>query len=413
MKKYILLALLVFCIGLMNASAFEMSTSECFYRENASHNMSGGRSWKNYLHVAYMGLGESLGMPRLGTLRYFSLDSDQEQAFLSDENARIDDYVDDYIFYYDDTEADQYYMNWNIPINGIKAPYLYTTEGVISQKLDEAIAADSSELICPSTIYIFKYTDSSWFGGEETRYELYACGNNYGDYNKDTCPATQSYLQAQKSKYDNASIITTNYFAETFVTNAGQDDPSDTNVADQWAENAANIDVVCADEYKAEHGDEECLKAKMEQDGYEGQAEDQGVTESELISAYEEYKAYQEALDYDFSTGECESYLGNVYTKGTPAYMLNFAFNIMKYAAIVLLFVFTVVELAKSVADGKDETRKKATQNIIKRLIIAVVIFFLPLLINFILSLLGVVNMSEACAVGSAEVNTSSVGEEE
>ena len=85
----------------------------------------------------------------------------------------------------------------------------------------------------------------------------------------------------------------------------------------------------------------------------------------------------------------------------------------MKYAAIVLLFVFTVVELAKSVADGKDETRKKATQNIIKRLIIAVVIFFLPLLINFILSLLGVVNMSEACAVGSAEVNTSSVGEEE
>ena len=94
-------------------------------------------------------------------------------------------------------------------------------------------------------------------------------------------------------------------------------------------------------------------------------------------------------IDFDTSNG-CQSYLGNPNQNGSPAYYLQFAFNLIKYAAIVMLFAFTIVDFTKAVASSKDDAIKKAGQNAIKRLIIAVIIFFLPILIEFILSLVGI-----------------------
>ena len=103
--------------------------------------------------------------------------------------------------------------------------------------------------------------------------------------------------------------------------------------------------------------------------------------------------------DMDFTTTDCESYLGLITDDSDPAYYLNFAFQLLKYAAIVILFVLTVVDFAKAVASSKDDAIKKALQKAIKRLIVAVIIFFLPILINFILDLLGIVTTDPTCGI--------------
>ena len=102
----------------------------------------------------------------------------------------------------------------------------------------------------------------------------------------------------------------------------------------------------------------------------------------------------------DFTTGDCDSYLGQIDDPDDPAYYLNFAFNIIKYAAIVILFVFTIIDFAKAITSSKQDELQKAIRTAVKRLIIAIIIFFLPILINFILDLLGVVTTDPTCGIG-------------
>lgn len=99
-------------------------------------------------------------------------------------------------------------------------------------------------------------------------------------------------------------------------------------------------------------------------------------------------------LDLDFDGESCDSYLGNPKTKGTPASYLQFVFDLMKYLALIILFVMTIFEFGKATVSSNQDAMKKAMQNTIKRLIIAIVIFFLPILINFILTLLGIYSPS-------------------
>lgn len=102
-------------------------------------------------------------------------------------------------------------------------------------------------------------------------------------------------------------------------------------------------------------------------------------------------------MDFDTSKG-CESYLGNPEKKGQPAYYLHFIFNLMKYVAIVMLFVFTIVEFAKAIVASDQDTLKKALKKSVKRLIIAIIIFFLPILIEFLFEILGLYSAS-SCGI--------------
>lgn len=99
-------------------------------------------------------------------------------------------------------------------------------------------------------------------------------------------------------------------------------------------------------------------------------------------------------IDFDFDGESCDSYLGNPKENGSPAYYLQFVFDLMKYLALVILFVMTIIEFGKATVSSNQDAMKKALQNTLKRLIIAVVIFFLPILIKFILTLLGIYSPS-------------------
>ena len=95
----------------------------------------------------------------------------------------------------------------------------------------------------------------------------------------------------------------------------------------------------------------------------------------------------------------CEGYLGSVDDPNAPAYYLDKAFDIIKYLAIILLFVLSIVEYFKALTSGDQDAMKKATQKTIKRVIMAVIIFIAPILIEFILSVLGIVGYG-TCGIG-------------
>ena len=94
-------------------------------------------------------------------------------------------------------------------------------------------------------------------------------------------------------------------------------------------------------------------------------------------------------IDLPWGGTDCDSLLGSG-AKGTPMYYIEFAFNLIKYLAIIMLFVFSIIEYAKAVASSDEKAIKKATTNTIKRLIIAVIIFFAPILISFLFRVLGI-----------------------
>lgn len=85
----------------------------------------------------------------------------------------------------------------------------------------------------------------------------------------------------------------------------------------------------------------------------------------------------------------CDSILGDPEVDGTVANFLQQIFTIMGYLAPLLCVVLSVVEFVKATASQDKDALMKAMKNTGKRLILAVLLFFLPTLINFIFPLLG------------------------
>lgn len=69
-------------------------------------------------------------------------------------------------------------------------------------------------------------------------------------------------------------------------------------------------------------------------------------------------------------------------------FLLRIIAEILFYVRIIvpiLLIVLVIFDLVKVVVGGADEkTKKEATDKIVKRLIYAVIVFLVPMLINFI-----------------------------
>ncbi len=63
--------------------------------------------------------------------------------------------------------------------------------------------------------------------------------------------------------------------------------------------------------------------------------------------------------------------------------------KIMKYAAIGLTLGLSLMDFIKVISSGDKDELKKATNRSIKRLIIGVIIFFVPTLLNFVLNIIG------------------------
>jgi len=97
------------------------------------------------------------------------------------------------------------------------------------------------------------------------------------------------------------------------------------------------------------------------------------------------------AEDEDLET--CEGMLGakdadGNYQENTTGYLLQEIFNYMKIAALVSVFVFSVVDYAKALIQQDDQAFKTANTKTVKRIIYGVVFFLLPILVDLILKVI-------------------------
>ena len=96
---------------------------------------------------------------------------------------------------------------------------------------------------------------------------------------------------------------------------------------------------------------------------------------------------------------DCEGLLGEDLINKIISYL-----NIIKIAIPIILIVFGIIDFIKAIFAGNEEQMKKAQKDFIKRIGIAILIFFVPTIVNFILGLANKVwNFIEPSSCGLFE----------
>lgn len=113
------------------------------------------------------------------------------------------------------------------------------------------------------------------------------------------------------------------------------------------------------------------------------------------VKAYEN-DVIQHKLDEDITT--CEGLLGSPDREGDVAHFLQQIFNVIKYLGPLFCLVFSVVDFVKAAASQDKEALAKAAKTSLKRIILAMLLFFIPLLIDFLFPLIGFYD--GACGIG-------------
>ena len=81
---------------------------------------------------------------------------------------------------------------------------------------------------------------------------------------------------------------------------------------------------------------------------------------------------------------ECNSVLGDPKDKNSFAYFLNEIFNVIKYLGPLLCVIFSILEFVKAVPSQDKDLLTKAAKKTVIRVILAIVLFFTPVLINLL-----------------------------
>lgn len=92
---------------------------------------------------------------------------------------------------------------------------------------------------------------------------------------------------------------------------------------------------------------------------------------------------------------QCKYLLGDPANDGSisgtpsPAYYLQKALDIIKYVGIILCITLTSVDFAKALFTNDKDMLKPLSKKALSRLVYVVMLFFLPIIVKTLLSLLG------------------------
>ena len=73
------------------------------------------------------------------------------------------------------------------------------------------------------------------------------------------------------------------------------------------------------------------------------------------------------------------------------------ALNLVKYVALVLVIVFGTLDFINAAASGEATQMKKAGSKLMKRIIVVVILFILPVIVELILSLVEIYGADSTC----------------
>lgn len=83
----------------------------------------------------------------------------------------------------------------------------------------------------------------------------------------------------------------------------------------------------------------------------------------------------------------CDTLLGDPTIPSHPAYWIQKGLDIIKYVAILSLLGLSIADFAKAIISNDKDAVKKAGVKSLKRFVYCTIIFFLPILINFVLEI--------------------------
>ena len=78
--------------------------------------------------------------------------------------------------------------------------------------------------------------------------------------------------------------------------------------------------------------------------------------------------------------------------------IIQYCFLAIRISVPLLLIVLIIKDLVSAVSAGKEDDMKKAQSNAIKRIAIAIIIFFVPTIVNLVLDISGIA--STTCGIG-------------
>ncbi len=243
---------------------------------------------------------------------------------------------------------------------------------------DTLDAAIKGGKFCPSTVYEIKNNDSR---------EYMFCNGYNEELGVNTCTEVENYI---KSNYSSDYTYQKQPFSSSkAISNNGQSDMSQTDVKEEYVQTENEIKDVC-NEDSDKYDKEKCAELKETSSTLVDQAEDQGISEKELKTYMENlYK-----LEINGTEIDCSGLLGNPKNEGEPAFYLQIIFNVMKYVAIIILILFSMMDYFGAIFNHDNDAIKKATSKLIQRLLICVVLFLFPYLLEYIFTWINVYNPS-------------------
>ena len=93
--------------------------------------------------------------------------------------------------------------------------------------------------------------------------------------------------------------------------------------------------------------------------------------------------------DYDDGCSGANSLLGNPDDPDSVAWLLQKILNYIKILGPVLIVVLSSIDFAKVIASGDEKAMNGALKNLGLRLIFAILLFFIPIIVNFLLGVFG------------------------
>lgn len=115
----------------------------------------------------------------------------------------------------------------------------------------------------------------------------------------------------------------------------------------------------------------------------------ENVNTEELMGELENFFAGIENEGEIYNKMDCEGLLGNPEDSNALAYWIQWMLNIIKYIAIIALLILSTMDFIKAIVSGDKDALKKASITTIKRFLFAVLIFFLPIIVEVIMKLFG------------------------
>ena len=96
---------------------------------------------------------------------------------------------------------------------------------------------------------------------------------------------------------------------------------------------------------------------------------------------------------------ECEGILGNVDDEDSVAWLLQKLLNYVKILGPSIAVVLSSIDFLKAIVSSDDENMKKTQASFRNRMTAAVLLFFIPFLVSFMLELTGLVVSDASCGL--------------